>query len=191
VVYSGISLYEALSRYYNKLLAYQNLHVKGILPSSYSTTSNWIAQAYKDARPKVSQALAKATLGLTLSFDRWTANNNVLDLLGIVVYYLNSNYQRCAVVLGLRDTLGSHTGANIADHLLSVINDFQIGHQIAFFIADNASNNDKALAVLSSYLPSLKIDPVKQQLRCSSHIYNLMCKAILYSVNGDCLEDAS
>ena len=64
-------------------------------------------------------------------------------------------------MLGLCDTLGSHTGANIADYLLSIINDFQIGYQIAFFIADNASNNDKALAVLSSYLPSLKIDPVK------------------------------
>jgi hypothetical protein len=94
-------------------------------------------------------------------------------------------------VLGLRDTLGSYTGANIADHLLSVINDFQIGYQIAFFIADNASNNDKALAVLSSYLPSLKIDPVKQRLRYSSHIYNLIYKAILYGVDGDCLEDAS
>ena len=115
----------------------------------------------------------------------------MLDLLGIVVHYLDSNYQRCAVVLGLRDTLGSHTGANMTDHLLSVINDFQIGHQIAFFIADNASNNDKALAVLSSYLPSLKIDPVKQRLRYSSHIYNLMCKVILYGVDGDYLEDAS
>jgi hypothetical protein len=128
VVYSGISLCKASSRYYNELLAYQNPRVKGILPSSHLTTSNWIVQAYKDARPKVSQALAKATSGLTLSFDGWTANNNVLDLLGIMVYYLNSNYQRCAVMLGLCDTLGSHTGANIADHLLSVINDFQIGH---------------------------------------------------------------
>lgn len=45
--------------------------------------------------------------------------------------------------------------------------------------------------MLSSYLPSLKIDPVKQRLRCSGHIYNLMCKAILYGVDGDCLEDAS
>ena len=115
----------------------------------------------------------------------------MLDLLGIVVHYLDSNYQRYAVVLGLRDTLGSHTGANMADHLLSVINDFQIGHQIAFFIADNASNNDKALAVLSTYLPNLKIDPVKQRLRCSGHIYNLVCKAILYGVDSDCLEDAS
>jgi hypothetical protein len=92
VVCSGISLREASSRYYNELLAYQNPRVEGILPSSHITSSNWIAQAYKDARPKVSQALAKATLELTLSFNGWTANNNVLDLLGIVVHYLNSNY---------------------------------------------------------------------------------------------------
>jgi hypothetical protein len=37
----------------------------------------------------------------------------------------------------------------------------------------------------------MKLDPVKHRLRCSGHIYNLMCKAILYSVNSDCLEDAS
>ena len=42
----------------------------------------WILQAYKEAKLKVSQALAKATSKLMLSFDGWTANNKVLDLLG-------------------------------------------------------------------------------------------------------------
>jgi len=58
-------------------------------------------------------------------------------------------------------------------------------------MADNASNNDKALAVLSGHLPSMQLHPVKQRLRCSGHIYNLVCKAILYGVDSDCLEDAS
>jgi hypothetical protein len=62
--------------------------------------------------------LTKATSKLTLLFDGWTANNKVLDLLGIIVHYLNENHERRVVVLGLRDTLGSHIGANIADHLL-------------------------------------------------------------------------
>jgi hypothetical protein len=78
----------------------------------------------------------------------------------------------------------------MADHLLSAIQDFSLGERIAFFIADNASNNDKALAVLSTYLASLQLDPVKQRLRCSGHIYNLVCKAILYGVDSDCLDDA-
>jgi hypothetical protein len=115
----------------------------------------------------------------------------VLDLLSVICHYLDENNTRRAVVLGLRDTLGSHTGANMADHLLSVLQDYKLSKQVAYFMADNATNNDKALAVLSSYLPSMKLDPVKHRLRCSGYIYNLVCKAILYGVNSDCLEDAS
>jgi hypothetical protein len=80
----------------------------------------------------------------------------VLDLLGIVYYYLDDTYKRRAIVLSLRNTLGSYTSSNIADYLLQVIRDFLIDtKKIAYFIADNASNNDKALTVLSSYLPSM------------------------------------
>jgi hypothetical protein len=72
-----------------------------------------------------------------------------------------------------------------------VIQDFAIADKIAYFIADNASNNDAALKILSTYLPSIQLDPVKQRLRCTGHIYNLVCKAILYGVDSDCLTDAS
>jgi hypothetical protein len=154
-VSSGTSLREASAIYHNELLAHQNPRVEGILPTSHMTTAAWILQAFEDAKRTVSARLSKATSGLTISFDGWTANSKVLDLLGIVVHYLDDDYKRCAVVLGLRDTLGSHTGANMADHLLSVIQDFSISKQVTYFMADNTTNNDKALAVLSSYLPSL------------------------------------
>ena len=84
-----------------------------------------------------------------------------MDLLGVVIYYLDENHERRVVILGLRDTLSSHTGANMADHLLQVIQDFVIADKIANFIADNASNNDAVLKVLSTYLPSMQLDPVK------------------------------
>ena len=190
-VCSGVSLREAATNYHNELMAFQNTRVKEALPTSHSTVALWILQAYREAKPKVSQALAKATSKLTLSFDGWTANNKVLDLLGVVVHYLDENHERRAVVVGLRDTLGSHTGANMADHLLQVIQDFALADKIAYFMADNASNNDAALKILSTYLLSIQLDPVKQRLRCTGHIYNLVCKAILYGVDSDCLADAS
>jgi hypothetical protein len=191
-VRSGISLREAAAKYHNELLAFQNLRIEGILPTSHNTVASWILQAFEEAKPKVAQVLAKATSSkLTISFDGWTANSKVLDLLGIICHYLDENNTRRAVVLGLRDTLGSHTGANMADHLLSVLQDYKLSKQVTYFMADNATNNDKALAVLSGYLPSMKLDPVKHRLRCSGHIYNLVCKAILYGVDSDCLEDAS
>jgi hypothetical protein len=94
------------------------------LPTSHTTTAAWISQAYEDAKIKVSQSLASRTLGLTISFDGWKANNEVLELLGIVAHYFDDNHYRRAVVLGLRDTLGSYSGANMADHLFATIEDF-------------------------------------------------------------------
>jgi hypothetical protein len=79
----------------------------------------------------------------------------------------------------------------MADHLLSVINDFSLSDKIAYFTGDNAINNDKALSILSSFCPPINIDPVKHRLRCTGYIYNLVCKAILYRVDGDCIDDAS
>jgi hypothetical protein len=95
------------------------------------------------------------------------------------------------VVLGLRDTLRSHSGVNIADHLLRFINDFLLSGKIAYFTADNTINNDKALSILSGFCPQMNIDPVKHRLRYTGYIYNLIYKAILYGVDGDCIDDAS
>jgi hypothetical protein len=87
----------------------------------------------------------------------------------------------------MRDTLGSHTGANIADHLFDVLKDYQIrGNQVAYFIADNATNNDSALAVLTE---RVDIDPIASRLRCAGHIFNLVYSAILFGVDEDTLND--
>lgn len=117
---------------------------------------------------------------LTISFDGWKANNDVLDLLGVVVHYLGDDYKLHNVVLAMRDTLGSHTRANMADHLFDVLKEYQIsGNQIAYFAADNATNNDTALAALSE---RVAIDLVALRLRCAGHIFNLVCTAILFGV---------
>ena len=104
------------------------------------------------------------------------------------MHYLGDDYKLHNVVLALRDTLGSHTGENIADHLFDVLKDFQIsGSQIAFFAADNATNNDKALKLL---LDRVTLDPVTSRIRCAGHIFNLVCSAILFGVDAEALDDA-
>jgi hypothetical protein len=62
------------------------------VPTSYSTTASWILKAYEDAKLQVVQSLENATSKATLSFDGWTANNKVLDLLDIVTHYLDKDY---------------------------------------------------------------------------------------------------
>jgi hypothetical protein len=113
----------------------------------------------------------------------------VLDVLGVVAYYLNSDYILQTVVIGIRDIMGSHTGTTIGDHLANVLSDFEIeGYQIAYFAADNATNNDTALEQLNKHLP---VNKVTQRLRYIGHIYNLVCNAILYGVDEEASQDAS
>ena len=68
---------------------------------------------YERQRPKVIKSIASAKSKLTISFDGWKANNDVLDLLRVVVHYLRDDNKLHNVVLALRDTLGSYTRANI------------------------------------------------------------------------------
>jgi hypothetical protein len=129
-------------------------------------------------RSTIINSIAMAKSKLTISFNRWKANNDVLDLLSIVVYYLRDDNKLYNVVLIMRDTLGSHIRANMADHLFDVLKEYQISsNQIAYFAADNATNNDTALTALSE---RMAIDPVASRLRCVGHIFNLMCTAILF-----------
>jgi hypothetical protein len=88
----------------------------------------------------------------------------------------------------MRDTLSSHTSANITDQLFDVLKDYQISRsQIAFFAADNATNNDKALQHLAE---RVTLDPVESRLRYASHIFNLVCTAIFFGVDEHALDDA-
>jgi hypothetical protein len=43
---------------------------------------------------------------------------------------------------------GGHTGENIASIVHNIITDYAITHKLGYFMADNATNNDKALCIL-------------------------------------------
>jgi hypothetical protein len=128
--------------------------------------------------------LAKSRI--TLSFDAWKSNNE-LDLLAIIAHYVDEHYNVKNVLLALRNTYGSHTAAEIKHHLLVVVREYRITTKIAYFMADSANSNDAALELLQK---DLDIQPSKQRLRCACHIINLVCKAILYGCDIDCIEDA-
>jgi hypothetical protein len=137
-----------------------------------------VIEEYIWHRSTIINSIAIAKSKLTISFDRWKANNDVLDLLGVVVHYLRDDDKLYNVVLTMRDTLRSHTRANMADHLFDVLKEYQISsNQIAYFAADNATNNNTALAALSEHVA---IDLVASRLCYAGHIFNLICTTILF-----------
>jgi len=108
-------------------------------------------------------------------------------VLGVTAYYLDKDFSVKNVLLALRNTYRSHDAGEIKSHLLNVIKEYRIGTRLAYFIADSAAANNKALRLLKS---DFLIDPSKQRLRCASYIINLVCKAVLYSCDVDCIKQA-
>jgi len=89
------------------------------------------------------------------------------------------------VLLALRNTHGSHAAEELQYHLYEVCSEYGITDRLQYFIADSASNNDRALRLLALQLP---IDVAQQRLRCTGHVFNLVCQAILYGVDIDCID---
>ena len=169
IVCSGVSLRQASQPEHYRLLTFYNPRIEELVPvDNHATPRAWIMKAYSSAKECIVESLAKATSRITISSDNWKANNDILDLLGVVAHYIDDNYNLQTVVLGLRDSMGSHTGANIAEQLSEVLQDFDIASsQVAYYAADNASNNDTALVELNSYAA---VNSVTQRLRCAGHI---------------------
>jgi len=67
-----------------------------------------------------------------------------------------------------------------------MLREYQISNKVAFFAANNATNNDKALKLLAT---KLNIDADRQRLRCLSYVLNLVSMAILYSIDKDCINE--
>lgn len=149
------SLRQASSQSHLFLLTFQNPRIEDLVPRSVNTVRDWIMQAASDVKITIEKSLRQSASSITISFDNWTANNG-LDFLGVTAHYLDASLNPRAILLGLRDTRGSHSGESIAEEVLRVIHDYDMGEKLRYFMADNASANDRAIKVLSE---SLEIDP--------------------------------
>jgi len=142
-------------------------------------------QAASSAKSTIEKSLEHVASSITISFDNLTANNG-LDLLGATAHCLDATIRPCAILLGLKDTRGSRSGESIAEEVLRVIHDYSIGDKVQYFMADNATANDRTNKVLSG---SLGIRPENHRLRCGPNVINLVAKkAVTYGTDIDALE---
>lgn len=185
VVTDNVSLRRSCSPALLNLATYRNPALSPWFPQSPRTTRDWITQTYAAAKPRIAALLAHAKSRITISFDGWKSENEV-DLLAIMAHFLDADFKPKVVLLSLRNTYGSHAGDEIKQQLYDVLTEYKILDRIAFFMADNATSNDKALKLLAEVTD---INPIKQRLRCTGHVINLVCKAILYGVDVDCVAD--
>ena len=89
----------------------------------------------------------------------------------------------------MKRILGAHSGENIAEVILPVLQDFKITSNIGVFVADNVDTNDVAIkAILRILRPDLTIR--NRRARCLGHIINLAAKAIIFGKDTTAFDDA-
>jgi hypothetical protein len=78
----------------------------------------------------------------------WKSANH-LAILGIVAHYISEDgiLQEC--LLAMKVVNGWHTGENLSQYVLQVIQDYGITSRLGYLQMDNASNNDSLIRVLS------------------------------------------
>lgn len=185
-IVDDISLRKTASNRLKRMACYRNPIMEPFFPGGHATTRVWVIKLFEVTKPHIRLSLANARSRITISFDGWKSDNE-LDLLGVFAHYFDEQYQLKTVLISLLPTYGNHTGEEQARCLLAVLKDYQITTKVGYFMADNATNNDRAIEVLKN---DLNIEPHKQRLRCACHILNLVVKAMLYGVDSDCIDNA-
>lgn len=121
------------------------------MPKASSTISSWIQDSFRKNKLTIQLGLSNAVSSIHLSFDLWTSPNN-LSLMAIVVYWLNSEGLLCHALLGLRRSLGAHSGDNQGCVVWAIITEFRIQGSLGYFTLDNASNNTTALKFIQNHI---------------------------------------
>jgi hypothetical protein len=108
-----------------------------------------------------------------LTSDIWTSSHQKTSYISVVAHYLDNLYCLHKRVIDFRVMYDSHTGTAIANHILEVVNDFNIRNKILSITLDNASSNTNVIESLTPHLQSY-IDCYVVHQRCVCHIINLV-----------------
>ncbi|KAA8623746.1 Dimer-Tnp-hAT domain-containing protein [Pyrenophora tritici-repentis] len=128
---------------------------------------------------ELSQSLSK----IYISFDRWTTKGGKRGFLGIVAYYVNSDGKLRDLPIALPQLTGAYSGDRLAKVVLSILEQFSISERtLGYFVLDNASNNDTAVAAIAH---ELNFNPIHRRLRCGPHTINLIGQRLLWGRDAD------
>lgn len=118
--------------------------ISKLLPKDGDTIRNWSLKKLKVRQSELIEALQFSKSLVHFSFDLWTSPH-YRSILGIVGHYTNSKGKNITLLLGLRRLIGSHSGANMAEPVIQVIQEYELADKIGYFVLDNATNNDTCL----------------------------------------------
>jgi hypothetical protein len=185
IVSSHISFAQFDNIYFLNLISAVSPLLAKCLPSR-DTFRRWFLTEFEKGKQKVMEDLKTARSNIHLSFHLWRSPD-FDPIIAIAAHYIDAKGRRQTKLLAVRQLRGEHSGENIAEIVLEVIEEYKIRKQIGFFISDNRSSNDVAVDVILSELfeDMNETSRKRRRLRCLAHVTNLVAKASLLGPKVD------
>ena len=128
----------------------------------------------------------ESTLHVSITCDLWQSPNTH-TILGVTGHFVNEKYELKEVLLAARELPGDHTGKNMANHLLKVLEEYSLTSKVFCITADNASSNKTMARHLEGFLPGFLEN--QNLLGCVAHVLNLGARAALQILGNETREE--
>ena len=97
-----------------------------------------VAKRHEEGKAEL-RALLKSVPAVAVTTDAWTSKA-VRSFATYTVHFLNNSWELQSFVLATRPMDGSHTAANIAEHIRSIADEYGIADKITAVVHDEAAN---------------------------------------------------
>jgi hypothetical protein len=121
-----------------------------------------------------------------ISLDIWELPNLRKAILGIIVHYIDDEWNLCERLINFQEIHGRHTGENLAEAVMDTLETYNIITKFWTVMGDNASNNDTLASTLCELLAAhdVCLNPDEIRMRCAPHYIHLAAKEIVKAVNS-------
>ena len=136
------------------------------IPSLRFFTDTAVPTLYSETKSRVLGTLAEAGR-VALTCDAWTSIATV-SYVTITAHFVDKDWQLVSLVLQTRAMHESHSGANVAELLKRVADEWHLNDKDLVLVTDNAAN-----MVVAAQLGGLL------HVRCYAHTLNLACQRAL------------
>lgn len=141
------------------------------LPSR-QTISTQIVSIFTEKQTAVREMLQKMNQKVSLTVDMWSSCTNQAYL-AVTIHWIDEDWRLRHFLLDLLPFKETHTGIHIADQLLQLVEDMDIGTKILSLTTDNASSMITCGRTFIQYLQDNYQNSEVEHRRCAAHILNL------------------
>lgn len=172
LVDNNYPLREFSSPSFREMIELANPAAAAVLWVSHNSVSAFVMKLFSALQPRVVEAIKAASSKIHISFNGWTTKGGKRGYLGIVAYFATADGDVVDIPIDLPQLIGAYTGERLAEVVTLTLITYGITPaKLGYFVLDNASNDNTAVAALAR---SFDFIPSHRRLRCGPYTLNLV-----------------